>query len=134
MALTSRRREPLSDEEWEQRGLFAGAAMKQRCCAVCGQGGQFDAHHVVEKQYLKKNKLPLWDERNALRLCTRCHHQHTVRSKKVPLGALTQENIDYAVLLLGDYASDYLTRRYDGQDPRLEKAQADGARKQDRLN
>lgn len=38
--------------------------------------------------------------------------------------ALTGENIAFAFTLLGEAAYDYLRRRYEGEDPRLELALA----------
>jgi hypothetical protein len=77
-----------------ERLAFKMAAAGQVVCAVCGRGGNFDAHHVIEQQELKDRGLWLWDPRNALRLCARpdmgCHQQHTFKGgdARVPLAKL----------------------------------------------
>lgn len=107
---------------------FKEAAREQRVCAVCGADGPFDAHHVVEAQYLRKNNHPEFVRANALRLCNRyskndCHGKHTSGSRKLRLRDLTDENIDYAFAVLGPQkAESYLQRHYRGTDPRLQRA------------
>lgn len=54
---------------------FHAEARYQRVCAVCGRGGAYHAHHVIDKQELRKRRLPLYDTRGALRLCVHCHMQ-----------------------------------------------------------
>lgn len=99
---------------------FRAEAKSQRCCAVCGSRGGYDAHHVIEKSHLREWGLPQYVAANCLRLCGDCHRRHTERSKKVPLSALRNENIDYAAVLLGaGKAYNYLSRRYAGTDPRV---------------
>lgn len=121
MALSRTRPEPLSDEEAAARRAFHEEAWGQRCCAVCGKGGAFDPHHVVEKKKIKsvRRTETLWDVRNALRLCPQCHADHTGRSKKVPLRKLRDANYEFAAWLLGGSAFYYLRAHYDGDDPRL---------------
>ena len=115
-------------EEANQRA-FLQAAWEQRACAVsggsdAGKDGRknWEAHHVVEKRWLKANFKFLWDPRNALRLAPRVHSRHTSRMKPVPLSCLTDENIEYAFEVMGSSAYDYLTRLYDGEDERVERA------------
>lgn len=93
-------------------------------CAVCGRVDSWDAHHVIEAQYLKQNGHPLYVKLNSLRVCdrfskNRCHGKHTNGSRKIRLKELTDENLEYAFALLGPKAADYLRRHYDGNDPRL---------------
>lgn len=108
-------------------------AQSQKVCAVCGEVSVFDAHHVVERQELRKLKLPEWDTRGALRLCTsdprkmtiignQCHGGHTGGSRRVRLVELTDDNVSYAFEALGPYAYFYLLRRYTGHDDRVEDA------------
>lgn len=102
---------------------FHEEARYQGMCANCGKiGGDWEAHHVVEKQELKNQHAPLNDTRNALRLCigpASCHGgQHTI--KRVMLTALTDDNYEFAFEVLGTFAYDYLRRRYSGDDPRLD--------------
>ncbi len=101
---------------------FVEAARRQRVCAVTGKGGAFDPHHVVEQQWLKREGLPLDDRRNALRLNPDVHANHTTGAAKVPLRCLTDENVEYVFEVMGVRAMDYLERKYDGTDPRVERA------------
>lgn len=102
---------------------FHAEAASQVVCAVCRRGGGFHAHHVIAKQYLKREGLPLWDTRNALRLCVRDHFQfeHAGPGKiDIEMAWLTDENICYAFEALGtDYAPIYLMRHYTGHDRRV---------------
>lgn len=111
----------LSLEERAATAAFRAEARWQRCCQVCGAIDRWDAHHVVERQYLRINRLPQWDPKNALRACERCHRLHTLRIAAIPLTALTDRNIDYAIELLGaEKAVAYLHDNYAGTDPRLD--------------
>lgn len=100
---------------------FRDEARGQRCCAVCGTTDEpWDAHHVIEKAYLAKHRWPLYVPENALRLCRRCHERHTLRTEKVPMTALTDENVEYAIILMGEpRAEDYFRRNYEGWDTRF---------------
>ncbi len=89
---------------------------------MTGKGGAFDPHHVVEQQWLKREGLPLDDRRNALRLNPDVHANHTTGAAKVPLRCLTDENVEYVFEVMGVRAMDYLERKYDGTDPRVERA------------
>lgn len=107
---------------------FRQAARDQRCCQVpsCESTGAFDAHHVVEKQYLKANHLPQFNTENALRICKDCHRRHTNKPKsgRIPIRALTIRNVRYAFYLLGGYAYDYLRQHYDcGPQPEWTEAE-----------
>jgi len=109
----------IGDIEAANRRNFHEAAWKQRVCAMCGQGGPFQSHHVVEKQRLRIiGRLDLkWDVRNALRVCHDCHgKQH--RGKRIALRRLTDENYEFAWFVLGTASADYLRDRYEGDDPR----------------
>lgn len=111
---------------------FKIAANEQRCCAKCGKpigakddSGEpikFDAHHVIEKRYLKANHLALFDTRNALLLCEWCHLGQTNRLRPLPLAVLTDANIEYAFYLLKSYADSYLRSLYEGDDPRVKRS------------
>lgn len=114
------KRKPLSSEEREQAWAFKVSGQGQPC-AVCGYLWEWpDMHHVVSQQELKDRGLPLWDVRNALPLCpigmllagSQCHERHENASKRITFRKLRPENIAYAYEVLGDYADDYLKRRY----------------------
>lgn len=120
---------------------FRLEARSQLVCAACQKLGKpFHAHHCVDKAILKNrcglSGNALYDTRNALRLCQalgdpdcRCHfrHEHRVEGHVVKTSALTDDNLEYAFEVLGDYAADYLRREYDDSEPdprivRLESA------------
>jgi hypothetical protein len=111
---------------------FRSEAKWQRACALCGRGGSFQAHHVVDKATLKTRchlaGEALYDTRNALRLCegldtNRCHMQFENRRVEITTAMLTDDNIDYAFEALGIYAYDYLRREYNDTacDPRIQR-------------
>lgn len=106
--------------------MFWEAAREQGRCAICGRRGRnWQAHHVIERQYLRSHFLAQFDQRNSLRVCEEpCHGQHTRGFKRMPLTALTDENLEYAFHILGDYAPYYLRQRYDGEDERVERLAA----------
>lgn len=128
----NKKRRYRTEKEIEEANMraFKQAAWEQRACAVTGDTADvmedgskgWEAHHVVEKRWLKANFKPLWDWRNALRLRPDVHGQHTTRMKPVPLRCLTDENIQFAFEVMGYMAYDYLTRLYTGDDPRVEAA------------
>lgn len=102
---------------------FHAEARYQGACRQCGRvKGEWEAHHVVDKQTLRAYGAPLFDPRNALRACARfpgCCHGGTVHHK-IGLAALTDDNIAFAFEWLGAYAYDYLRRHYPGHDERVE--------------
>lgn len=114
---------------------FHDEARWQRVCANCGATGSFHAHHVIDKQTLRrklgcgKRDPRLYDTRNSLRLCEglngpRCHMNSEwggVSRVKVPTSRLRDANIEYAFEILGAYAADYLRHEYDDEagDPRI---------------
>jgi hypothetical protein len=99
---------------------FRAEAQFQRVCAVCGNPGEFDAHHVVAKQTLKKRGLVhrLYDPRNALRLCDRCHAEETACTLKVDTSELTDDNICFVWEVLKEAGQNYLERHYTGVERR----------------
>lgn len=111
-----------TEEEQIAHQEFVEAAREQRVCAVTRKGGAFDPHHVVEQQWLKREGLPVDDRRNALRLNPDVHANHTTGAAKVPQRCLTDANIEYVFEVMGVRAKDYLDRKYDGTDPRVERA------------
>lgn len=119
----------------QNTAAFHDEARWQRACANCGATGAFHAHHVVDKQTLKKyisgcskNDKRLYDTRNALRLCDgldtrRCHMNMEWGNGRVRVSTskLTDDNIAYAWEILGPYAIAYLRTNYDDSkaDPRI---------------
>lgn len=134
------------DIEIANKQNFRAAARRQRVCAMCGYAGKgpqtWDAHHVVSKSKLKDIGFApeaRYDTRNVLRVCNElaldrdgkprnCHfkHEHSPRGR-IPLSKLTDDNIDYAFEILGPAAYDYLRRRYDGEDQRVDRALQEAA-------
>lgn len=112
---------PISNPE-----SFHLEARYQRVCAVCGKGGRFHAHHVVDKQWLRVNRLPLYDTRNALRLCDhgkRCHmnfEEGGVAKVQVLVRHLKDQNLCYLWQVMGHGGTVWLDRYYggDGGDDR----------------
>lgn len=101
----------------------------QMRCRVpgCPSRGQ-DPHHVVLDQHVRNEHGDRWDGRNALSIC-RLHHErhHGAESWKVPTLCLRDENIEFAVELLGRRrAVTYIRHRYDDTrpDPRLLKLES----------
>lgn len=96
------------------RDGFLRAARAQRCCQHpdCPNPRAFwRAHHVVYEQELRRLGRPIYDERNALRMCDHCHGRHHGISP-LPLTALKPCHFEYAKEVLGDSYMDYLNRRY----------------------
>lgn len=134
MAPSSQRRAE-KEAETERRRRFAMAAWEQRQCAVTLDmrdyrpgpvGKNWEAHHVVEKRWLRRFNFPprfIWDERNALRLRPDVHEKHTNRSDIVPIQCLLACNIEFAFEVMGPAAEDYLERMYrNGPDARVQRA------------
>lgn len=112
------------------RDLFKREARYQRCCQNCPKTGEWEAHHVVYEQHLRGVGEPIWDTRNAMRLCPDCHRRHHNRSSVIPLAKLHDGHIAYAFAKLGLRAYSYLKDRYAGEDPRLEQALATAEQEQ----
>lgn len=88
-------------------------------CACCPRRSSLHPHHVVYAQHVEGAGGDVWDPRNRLMLCEGCHADHHGPNWRVPLLLLPDRCIAFAVELLGAAAFDYLTRRYDGEDPRV---------------
>lgn len=104
---------------------FRAEARYQRLCAVLETGGDFLAHHVVYEQDLKRLGLKgnaLYDTRNALRLSKKAHDNHHSRFRVVRTVELTDDNVAYAFIALGERGASYLRSKYDDvtqPDPRI---------------
>jgi hypothetical protein len=122
----------IKQAEIDAKRRFHDAARKQKVCARCGTNKHWDAHHVVEKQWLKTNGFSVveqYDPDNALRVCDElavqnCHGKHTtpVRDRdRLHLRNLKRCNLEYAFRVMGPAAGNYLRRKYRGEDTRLDE-------------
>jgi hypothetical protein len=93
------------------------AARFQRVCAVTGRRGAFHPHHVVREQDVRV--LNPHDPRNALRIAPDVHWNHHHGNERIPLLALTDENLAFAYEEFGVSAHEYLHRHYLGDDARV---------------
>lgn len=101
--------------------MFRAAAGAQVVCGGCGSGGKWHPHHVILEQILEREGLPIYNGMNALRLCIACHADHH-GTHKLKVRQLRDENLQYAVWMLGLRGVDMLRRYYDDEsdpDPRL---------------
>lgn len=91
---------------------FWAEARYQRVCAVCdrvhgrpdSRGRTWHAHHVIPRKLLRRLKLPEFDTRGALRLCTDCHMAFEwagTGKVAVPVTKFTNQNICYCWEVLG---------------------------------
>lgn len=101
---------------------FWQEARYQGFCAVCdrqygepdARGHRWHAHHVVPKDTLRRLRLPQYDTRGALRLCTDCHMAFEWAGPgkiAVPVTCWTQTNVCYVWEVLGVTAVQ-LERKY----------------------
>lgn len=91
-------------------------------CRVCGVKRANHQHHVVYKQEVRRSAGDINDPHNAFAICTGCHTKHHgANGPKIQLTLLRDENYQFAASLMGSgRAYEYLRRRYDGDDPRLD--------------
>jgi hypothetical protein len=100
-------------------------------CHVCPRPAT-ELHHLVTQSHLRKvSSLRSWtggtfadlrsDERNMIPLCDQHHDRHHSCQEPLPLAALPDSVYVFATEVLGpDAAWSYLSRRYEGSDPRLD--------------
>lgn len=112
---------------------FREEAQFQRVCARCGGGGDYQAHHVVPKQDLKRRGLvhKLYDPRNALRLCegldgNRCHMRFEKRMLVIETKLLLPANICFIWETLDVAGQNFLERTYTGVDRRFTRHEEGG--------
>ncbi len=89
-------------------------ARKQRCLR-CGKRRWCQEHHVIWEQHGGTA-----DPRNLVSLCLECHYGYHAGSRRIRVDQLPERCLDYAFERLGPRGYSYLSRRYDGPDPRLE--------------
>lgn len=108
------------------RASFKDEARFQKRCAVLDcphPTGPWHPHHVVYEQHIVSVDPRLrYDPDNALRITVPCHGSHHSGQRRIRTRELRDENIDFAVRLLGaGKAVNYLRRYYSdlSQDPRI---------------
>jgi 5-methylcytosine-specific restriction endonuclease McrA len=98
------------------RNAVQAACESPLCTGSRGQ--HLHLHHVVYLQALRREGVDLWDPRNAMTLCATCHAKHHHRTRIIPISALPEAAVRFAVQLMGeDRAAAYLARRYAADDP-----------------
>jgi hypothetical protein len=91
----------MTDVTERERAFYWHAAVIRGGCVMCrafpvsaelrrARSSDFcrpEAHHIIDKNFLKREGLRehLWDERNGLCLCRYHHGQHTSWMQRVPL-------------------------------------------------
>lgn len=104
-------RSGVRDRAGERRFQSGQAACQHSLCE--GGGADLSQHHVVYRQHVEEAGGDVWDPRNALALCRRCHAAHHRRARPLAIDCLRPENIEFARELLGvRRAEGYLRRRY----------------------
>lgn len=103
-------------------GRKAWSADRPRVCEVCGARRVTHGHHVIyEAEVARHRPTERHDLRNRLVVCVPCHGSHHKRTKPIHLNNLPDSVFQYGAELLGPgRAYEYLRRRYDGADPRLD--------------
>ena len=94
---------------WEWKALTWGE------CAVCGERGQLERHHVVSEQHVRREGGDPYALANSmlLGLFCRCHSRHTNAAERLPASAITAQNLAFMVSLLGeDRTAGYIARYY----------------------
>lgn len=68
-----------------------------RRCHMCGDAASH-GHHVIPKQQLKLHHLEahLWDLRNYMALCARCHGDHHSWARRIPYRQLSSLHVEFA--------------------------------------
>jgi hypothetical protein len=93
----------------------------KRCVCGCGQRAA-QLHHVVYQQHVRRHNGDLTDDRNLAPVAWRCHHEHHSRRRPLPMHCLPGSVFEFARELMGGPAAyEYLARRYDGSDIRLQR-------------
>lgn len=81
-------------------------------CAVCRSTHGLQRHHVVYEQHVRAANGDVYDQRNGLTLCHKCHSGHHQGNHRLTASLLTVENREFAYELLGEAAADYVSRYY----------------------
>jgi hypothetical protein len=85
---TRKRREPTPPEWREDLGP----------CRRCGSTKNVEGHHVIPRRILRTLGLGwlIWDRRNRLPLCARCHGRHEMRVAPIPAELLPLSAWEFA--------------------------------------
>lgn len=83
-------------------------------CAVCGDRGMLERHHVVTERHVREAGGDPWDLRNALGLGVwcRCHRDHHGGARRLPASKIPMAAIEFAIELLGAGRADAYIDRY----------------------
>lgn len=58
-------------------------------CLACSRLSAIQAHHVVDKDYIRrrvsKDPAVVYDPRNGMPVCRRCHEKHTLAVKRLSI-------------------------------------------------
>lgn len=82
--------DPVLSARWHAETLHRGAR-----CLKCGGKRRLQAHHAVPQQAVKsfaktlrlsveETQRILWDGRNGVPVCERCHERHTLAVERIP--------------------------------------------------
>lgn len=88
--------------QWHAHAMWTddGVRRVRTDCAIGGwaHGDDLEVHHIVPKRILKREGYAdrLWDDRNALVLCRRCHERHELAVRRVPFDLLPPQVHDFA--------------------------------------
>jgi len=93
-----RTRRRLTTARREQATRFHRSIHGKRCVS-CGAPAT-EAHHAIEAQYLRRHyPLHVYDTRNAVPVCGRCHANHTAATRRLPRACLPVEAETFAAAL-----------------------------------
>ena len=87
--------------------VIVGVPKKKNPCVQCGSRINIEGHHVVAKQEVKRvarsarwefdqTQDALWDARNGMPLCSKCHQQHETAFKRVPRHLVPATALEFA--------------------------------------
>lgn len=103
-------------EDWNTQPLVR--------CAQCDSGRDLQRHHIVFRQHVRRAGGDENDPRNQIGLCRPCHSRLHF-DVEFPVGLLPDSAFEFAAELLGPGpAYEYIYRRYEGRDARLEALKA----------
>lgn len=96
-------------------------------CTYCArQRSRLTQHHVIYVQRLRVLKADVWDPRNRMTVCNDAHMAHHKRASVILTLDLPDSAYAFARDVMGAGAAhEYLSRRYAGDDPRLDALDAE---------